>query len=129
LLSTASVGRERIVRGEVGEELAVRELERRGYVILARRYRRRGGEIDIIAMDGPTLVFVEVKARAGHEFGDGAEAVHRIKRRRIAEIALDYAARHRRTDGPCRFDVVAIRLGSGEPVVEVFPNAFDMMLS
>ena len=56
---------ERVARGKIGEDLACRELERRGYAILARRYRSRVGEIDIVASDGPTLVFVEVKTRDG----------------------------------------------------------------
>ena len=72
-----------IALGKTGEDLACAELERRGYAILARRYRRRGGEFDIIARDGATLVFVEVKAREGREFGDGAEAVT------LAEAAAD----------------------------------------
>ena len=61
--------------GKTGEDLAVDELERRGYAILARRYRTRHGEIDIVARDGETTVFVEVKARATGEFGTAAEAV------------------------------------------------------
>ena len=116
----------RIVLGKTGEDLACRELERRGYEIIARRYRRRGGELDIIARDGATLVFVEVKAREGHAFGEAAEAVTMIKRRRIVQLALDYVTRHRLTASPCRFDVVSIHLEAGEPVVEVYENAFDV---
>jgi putative endonuclease len=111
--------------GKTGEDLACRELERRGYVILARRYRQRGGELDIIARDGATLVFVEVKARGGHAFGDAAEAVTGFKRRRIVQLALDYIARHRVMGSPCRFDVVAIHIEAGVPAIEVFQNAFD----
>ena len=114
-----------IALGKTGEDLACRELERRGYEILARRYRRRGGELDIIARDGATLVFVEVKAREGRAFGDAAEAVTMIKRSRIVQLALDYVTRHRLTNSPCRFDVVSIHLEAGEPVVEVYQNAFD----
>ncbi len=118
---------ERVERGKIGEDLACQELERRGYEILARRYRARVGEIDIVARDGPTLVFVEVKAREGLEFGDGAEAVTGIKRRRIGRVALDYLARHRQTECPCRFDVVAVALREdGAAAVEVYQNAFDM---
>ena len=73
----------RIALGKTGEDLACAELEKRGYAILARRYRRRGGEIDIVARDGATLVFVEVKARDGRAFGEAAEAVTAFKRRRI----------------------------------------------
>src|SRR5215216_6427096 len=65
---------ERIALGKTGEDLACGELERRGYDIIARRYRSRGGELDIVARDGPTLVFIEVKARDGRDFGDAAEA-------------------------------------------------------
>jgi putative endonuclease len=111
--------------GKIGENLACRELERRGYSILARRYRHAGAEIDVVARDGLTLVFVEVKAREGREFGDGAEAVTRRKRRRIAMAATDYLVRHQKGECPCRFDVVSVMLSDGEPQIEVIPNAFD----
>lgn len=112
--------------GKTGEDLACRELERRGYAIVDRRYRRRGGEIDIIARDGATTVFVEVKARDGETFGDGAESITWRKRQRMAGVALDYLARHRLTESPCRFDVVAIAVAGGEPSIEVYQNAFDI---
>jgi len=114
--------------GKTGEDLACEELQRRGYAIVARRYRRRGGELDIIARDGATLVFIEVKTRDGRAFGEAAEAVTPFKRRRIAQLALDYMARHRLSDCPCRFDVVSIHLDSGEPVLEVFQGAFDVTI-
>lgn len=119
------MGRARVTLGEIGENLACLELERRGYAILARRYRRRGGEIDIIARDGATTVFVEVKTRDGSAFGSGADAVTWAKRRRIVTTALDYLARHRLVDRPCRFDVVSVAVGEDGAVVEVIPGAFD----
>ena len=85
---------ERQAFGKTGEDLAVAELERRGYAILARRYRTKHGEIDIVARDGETMVFVEVKARATAEFGTAAEAVTRRKQRRLASMAVDYLARN-----------------------------------
>jgi putative endonuclease len=112
--------------GKTGEDLACRELERRGYAILARRYRGRSGELDIIARDGATLVFIEVKAREGREFGEATEAVTALKRRRIAKVAVEYMMRHHLSDGPCRFDVVSIHFDGGAPVIEVFQNAFDV---
>jgi putative endonuclease len=115
----------RIALGKTGEDLACQELTRRGYAILARRCRQRRGEIDIIARDGPTLVFVEVKARDSHEFGDAAEAVTARKRHRLTQLALEYLMRHHLTDCPCRFDVVSVHFEAGVPVVEVFQNAFD----
>jgi putative endonuclease len=108
--------------GKTGEDLACRELQRRGYEILARRYRRRGGELDIIARDGDTLVFVEVKTRAV-TFGNAAEAVGVVKRRRIVQLAQDYMACHRLTC-PCRFDVVAIHFHRERPRVTVYQHAF-----
>jgi putative endonuclease len=109
----------------MGEDLAVAELQRRGYAILARRYRRRSGELDIIARDGATLVFVEVKTRDGDAFGDGGEAVTALKQRRMTRTAVDYMMRHRLTGAACRFDVVSIRVDAGRPTIEVVQNAFD----
>ena len=112
--------------GKAGEDLACRELERRGYAIVTRRYRAQRGELDIIARDGAALVFVEVKAREDLRFGGGAEAITALKRRRMARVALDYMARHHAVDCPCRFDVVSIHFEAGQPVFEVFQNAFDV---
>jgi putative endonuclease len=118
------MSRARIALGKTGEDLACRELERRGYAILARRARQRSGELDIVARDGPTLVFVEVKAREGRAFGDAAEAVTWRKQRRIVCLASEYVMRHHLHESPCRFDVVSIQFDEGRPVVEVFQNAF-----
>jgi putative endonuclease len=111
--------------GISGENLACAELQRRGYAILERRYRTRFGEIDIIARDGATIVFVEVKARLTDDFGGAAAAVTRWKQRRIAQMAVDYLARRSLHDCPCRFDVVAIDVEEAGPRVTVYPNAFD----
>jgi putative endonuclease len=119
------MSRARVTLGEIGENLACEELARRGYAILARRYRRRGGEIDVIAADGPTVVFIEVKTRAGSDFGTGADAVTPTKRRRLVAVAQDFLVRHRLVDRPCRFDVVSIELSEEGPVVDVIPNAFE----
>ena len=118
--------------GKTGEDLAVAELEARGYAIVARRYRTRHGEIDVVARDGDTTVFVEVKARTTGEYGGGADAVTAGKQRRLVSMATDYLVRHRLTERPCRFDVVAIDLaadgegpGSRRPQVTIYRNAFD----
>ncbi|HET9371530.1 MAG TPA: YraN family protein [Vicinamibacterales bacterium] len=110
--------------GKLGEDRACLELERQGYAILARRYRSRHGEIDIVCDDGGTLVFVEVKARRSRRCGSAAEAITRRKRRRIAAMALDYLARQSR-GARCRFDVVAIdSFGTASESVRVIRNAF-----
>ena len=110
--------------GILGEDLACEELRRRGYAILARRYRTRYGEIDIVARDGETIVFIEVTARAGREFGGAAAAVTPLKQRRVAQMAVDYLSRRHLTEQPCRFDVVAIDFEDGKPVIAVYANAF-----
>ena len=111
--------------GKVGEDLACAELERLGYAVLARRYRSRFGEIDIVAEQGRVIVFLEVKARATDEFGGAAAAVTRGKQHRIAQMAVDFLARHRLQDRPCRFDVVTVEFSGGPPRVEIYRDAFS----
>ena len=120
------MSRSRQTLGKIGEDLACRELERAGCAILARRYRRRSGELDVVARDGQTVVFVEVKTRDGCQFGAGVEAVHGLKRRRMVDVALDYLVRHRLTECPCRFDVVSIELSELGPKIDWYRNAFDV---
>jgi putative endonuclease len=112
--------------GKTGEDCAVAELDRRGYAILARRYRTRYGEIDIVARDAGAIVFVEVKARTTRDMGSAAEAVTAAKQRRLARMAADYIARHNLENTPCRFDVVAIdKADEPLPAVTVFMNACE----
>lgn len=112
--------------GKSGEDLAARLLEARGYEILARRYRTRYGEIDIVARDNATIVFVEVKARRSSEFGTAAEAIAPWKQRRLVGMATDYLSRNRLTGRPCRFDVVAIDGAPPAPNVTIYPAAFTL---
>src|SRR5882672_9814237 len=112
----------RISLGKSGEDLACRELERRGYAIIARRYRVRGGELDLVARDGSTIVFVEVKTRASRRFGEAAEAVTPLKQLRMTRLAEEYLMRHHLSDCPCRFDVVSIEVGASGPAIEVIQN-------
>jgi putative endonuclease len=111
--------------GVRGEQVACDELRRRGYEVIECRYRTSFGEIDIVARDQGVTVFVEVKARDGADFGDGADAVTPWKQRRVSRMAVDYLARHRLHDTPCRFDVVAVDVSGGSPRVEVYAHAFD----
>ena len=116
----------RVDLGKAGEDLACRELRRRGYAILARRFRTRFGEIDIVATDGDALVFVEVKARSSAAFGSPAEAVTARKRHTISLMASEYLLRHDVGVRPCRFDVVTVAVEQGRaPRVEVIQGAFD----
>lgn len=111
--------------GKYGEDVACDELRRRGYVILARRVRFRGGEIDIVAQDGSVIVFVEVKTRIGAAFGGAVAAVTRPKQHRITALATAFLARHRLTDRACRFDVVTVDIEKAGVKVQVFLQAFD----
>jgi putative endonuclease len=108
-------------RGESAELLAASFLCSHGLEISERNYRCRFGEIDLIARDGTTLVFVEVRQRQSEHFGGAAESITAAKRTRLIAAARHYLAR-RRSIPPCRFDVVLIR---GEPPrIEWIRNAF-----
>lgn len=116
--------------GKRGEDLACRELRRRGYAILARRFRVRGGEIDIIARADGVLVFIEVKTRSSERFGAPAEAVTACKRERLRRLATVYLSQRlsrRSFDSViCRFDIVEVVMGAaGRPSVRVIEGAFD----
>ena len=93
--------------GGAAEEAAARFLERQGLAIVARNYRTRLGEIDLVARDGATLVFVEVRMRSSDRFGGGAESIGWRKRSRIEAAARQYLSRLHR-EPPCRFDVVTL---------------------
>jgi putative endonuclease len=116
--------RRRIPLGRRGEEIAARYLRRCGYRILARNFRAAGAEIDLVAADGETLVFVEVKTRSSAEFGTPAEAVDARKAERIRRAAGIYLRRARAGPRPARFDVVAI-IGAGRRGrLELLKDAF-----
>ncbi|HMM21443.1 MAG TPA: YraN family protein [Selenomonadales bacterium] len=111
--------------GQRGEQAAADYLQAAGYALLARNYRARTGEIDIIAEKGGTVVFVEVKARHSDAYGSPAEAVTYRKQGKILNTALCYLKQTGRTAAPLRFDVIEIYLGAGvNPRVNHIANAF-----
>jgi putative endonuclease len=108
--------------GQDAEARAARYLEGRGLVIVERNYRCRHGEIDLIARDGATLVFVEVRARKSSAFGGAAASITAAKRAKLTRTALHYLASMARTPR-CRFDALLL---SGEAhTVEWIQGAFD----
>ena len=112
--------------GNAGEAAAERWLCRAGLVIVARGFRARCGEIDLIARDGAFVVFVEVKTRTTDAFGRPGEAVTARKRGRIARVASAFLARSGWTDRSCRFDVVEVLpRGAGWKVTHI-PDAFRL---
>ena len=112
--------------GRRGEDLACAELQKLGYVIVDRRFRTRCGELDIVARDGGVLVFVEVKARSGGNFGTPFESVTSKKRQRLSRMAVSYLFLKRLAGIACRFDVVSIIEQQGTQTVELVRGAFDM---
>lgn len=112
--------------GKRGEALAAAYLEQVGYTILARNYRSRCGELDLVAEEAGTVAFVEVKTRRDAAFGSPFEAVTAAKRRQMARVALDYLARHQRSERAARFDVVAVTFAGSEPRIELLKNAFGL---
>ena len=110
--------------GFEGESLACSELERLGYRIVERNYRIRSGEIDIVANDAGTVVFVEVKTKTSGDFGDPVEEVTTQKQRQIVSMGEYYATYCCPPDTPCRFDVVTVDFSMLPPHITVYKDAF-----
>jgi putative endonuclease len=110
--------------GKQGEDVACKELERRGYRVLSRRFRTRFGELDLVAQHREYVVFVEVKARRDRSCGDPAEAITPQKMQRLVWMATEYLIQQQVTNVPCRFDVVSVETAFDPPRVTVFEDAF-----
>lgn len=112
--------------GNRGERAAAKYLKQQGYRILARQSRSRIGEIDLIALEGDTVVFVEVKTRTSQAAGHPMEAITYAKRRQLTRTALGWLKRNQLLDCRSRFDVVAITWQPGSaPLIEHVRNAFE----
>ncbi len=109
-----------------GESLSVRHLKKNGYKILEQNYRNKLGEIDIIAKEKGTLVFVEVKARRSDLFGNPKWAVTPKKQRKISMVALYYLKATKQTRAKARFDVISISSSEDNPRIEIVKNAFEL---
>lgn len=111
--------------GRRGEDLARGHLERKGYRIVAEGFRLHRGEIDLVARDGETLVFVEVKTRRGADLGLPEEAVTPAKQRQIRRVAREYLMANGLGDVVCRFDVLAVeRAADGGYEIRHYEDAF-----
>jgi len=117
---------ERLSLGKMGEDLAVAQLRALKYKILERNFKCALGEIDIIAREKDTLVFVEVKTRRTRDFEGPAAAVNQRKQRQLSRVALTYLNLKKLSGVPARFDVVAVELIPPAPRIEVIRNAFDL---
>lgn len=109
--------------GKYGEDLACEFLKRQGYKIIERNFRIRGGEIDIIALEGKTLVYVEVKTRSSHQFGLPEEAVTSAKIRFLERASKFYRSQRKKLPEAERIDVLAIELIETKPKFNLIKNA------
>ncbi|MDH5202902.1 MAG: YraN family protein [Nitrospirota bacterium] len=111
--------------GTKGENLAVTFLKKKGYKIIARNYKTFIGEIDIIAKDGNTTVFIEVKTRTNDSFGYPFEAVNNKKKQKLKKLALLYL-KSKGQESPIRFDVLSIfYMDNGKGAIEHITDAFE----
>ena len=116
-------------RGELGrrgEAVAEDFLRDRRYTIVARNFRCRAGEIDLVALDGTTLVFVEVRSRRGTMMGTPLESVDGRKQVQVARVARQFLAMRGWSERCARFDVIGVRFDHEPPAVEHVRGAFEM---
>ncbi|HEV3263041.1 MAG TPA: YraN family protein [Gemmataceae bacterium] len=113
--------------GNRSERAAGRFLRRLGYRILARNYTCPQGELDLVALDGRCIVFVEVRSTETEDPLRPAASVDAAKQRRLTDLALQFLQRHRLLDQPARFDVLAVSwpAGQGQPVIVHYRQAFE----
>jgi putative endonuclease len=120
------VTKERLELGRAGEDLAYKEIKRLGYKKIIRNYRCPLGEVDLVATDGDTLAFIEIKTRRGRPIDYVKEAVNARKMRQISKVALFYMKANDCCETKARFDVVAVSIAGDRPEIEVIKNAFEM---
>jgi len=120
------VSKEKFPLGSIAEEEAAKFLKKKGYRIIARNYRNRLGEIDIIAYEGKTLTFIEVKARRNTRFGLPEEAISDSKKRHISKAALVFLKEKGLFNQKARFDVLSITYLQEAPRIRLIKNAFEL---
>ena len=118
--------RERLELGRRGEELALKKIKRLGYKCIARNYRCALGEVDLIAKDGDTLVFIETKTRKGATLAYAKEAIDARKKRQLSKVALAFMKANNCCEVKSRFDVVAVSLHGNKERIEDIKNAFEL---
>lgn len=112
--------------GKKGEEVALRFLKKKGYRTIEKNYVCKMGEMDIIAREKDTLVFIEVKTRTSTFFGPPQLAVNSSKQRQLSKVALNYLKEKKLEDVKARFDVVAILLSQKREEIELIRDAFEL---
>jgi len=117
----------RIRTGKLGESLAVAHLQKMGYQIVAQNYRCLYGEVDVVARDGDTIVFIEVKSRKSEMFGAPQEAVGLEKQKKLSRVSLHYLQQKRLETCNARFDVIAVKMSPDGTRIDLIRNAFDLV--
>ena len=120
------MSRQNLYLGKFGEESAIDLLKTNGYRILARNYKTKLGEIDIIARDKDTVCFIEVKTRHSDRFGLPQEAISRSKQRHMAKVALMFLKKNNLLDKRARFDVISIMHSEDTSKLDLIKNAFEL---
>jgi len=120
------VSKQNLYLGKSGEELAVGFLRDNGYRIIARNYKTKLGEIDIIARQKDTVCFIEVKTRHSDRFGFPQEAILKTKQRQISKVALEFLKSNNLLDKSARFDVVSVIFAEDNPKLDLIKNAFEL---
>ena len=124
---SGEAGSGNLTLGTRGEEIAVAYLKGKKFTIVERNFRCKAGEVDIVARDGRTFVFVEVKTRSTLSFGPPQASVTTFKQRQISKAALTWLAKNRLHEAAARFDVIAILLRDHEvPQIDHIRNAFEL---
>lgn len=112
--------------GNLGEEIAKEYLEKKGYKILDQNYKNKIGELDIVAMDGSTFVFIEVKTKTSERFGRPEEMVNFWKQKKLLAVSKLYVLEKKIENKKMRIDVLTVSFNSfGEPKIEHFENAVE----
>ncbi len=113
--------------GKMAEDAACKFLKKKGYKIVARNYRTRLGELDIVALDGEVVAFVEVRSKKEGSFGPPGASINDEKSRRLTRAAWNFLTKKGIRDRDCRFDVVSIayKEGTKSPRIDLFKNAFS----
>ena len=115
----------KITLGQYGEQLVAQELQHQGLYILKQNYRKRYGEIDLIAGNNNLIVFIEVKTRK-HHYGEPTEIITRTKQKKIITVAKEYLVEQNITNKICRFDIALVTCAENKKATIVYiPNAFS----
>jgi len=116
--------------GKDSEQLAVDYLKKLGYTIIQRNYRIQGGEIDIIAKEKNTIVFIEVKSRSNTRYGHAIQSLTRQQQKRLSKTALTYLYQHKMHNQSARFDMIAIQKNQYMKTdIRLIRNAFEVLMA